>query len=60
MNHADVVAAVAQGWCDPTTSDKVMDVVLALAIVKSIERMLMDETEAVFEVSESCVKDIQE
>jgi hypothetical protein len=40
MNYFDIIAAVAQAWCKPETENKVMDPVLAHAVVENIEKLL--------------------
>jgi hypothetical protein len=43
--HDDIVAAVAQGWCTPENSHKVMDADLVGAIIDGIEPII-DEADA--------------
>lgn len=48
---------VAQGWCDPENSSKVMDADLAFSIASKVSKALL---EAQRETAEECAKIIKE
>lgn len=49
---ADLWAAVAQGWCEPGQTHKVMDSDLAIAIVRNVQRALKSRQSAPIEAGE--------
>ena len=43
IEYLDIFEAVVQGWCKPETGDRIMDVVLAHAIIDNLVSMLEEK-----------------